>query len=310
MSLTFDQLKKRVGKNIKYYDNTTGWLTGRDVTETDIGEFINEIYTEEIFALFATQYPQDFRQVAYANSHIATGTVDTTSTSTTLVSTTSIFTNGMVGLTVYNSTEDETAIIESYTSGTTVTLDATIGDDWDGDTIYILGQEFTFGGDATDIYALESIGIKYNSTDDYYRQAKERTKSDLFQTGYEQSGEGAPIFYLTTVTVSGNLTSALGILPKFTTKVDKGIQINYVRKVSVLSGDSDTLRLPVDTPVIYGATMRAYEKKKELNNASYWSNKYEQAKRTSISRYRPLSTSRQNLINIPRRYGAMHKRFF
>lgn len=115
--MTFDNLKKQVGKNIKYYNDTDGWLTGRDVTEADIGQMLNQLYRDDLFAMFATQYPHLFRQVATADSWIATGTVDAASTGTTLVTTASIFNNSMEGLYVYNADLDTTTQIEAVGGG-------------------------------------------------------------------------------------------------------------------------------------------------------------------------------------------------
>lgn len=308
MGLTFDQLKKRIGTNLKYYNGTT-WLTDRDVTETEIGDMINEIYRDEVFPIFATQYPQDFQQTGLANSWIANGTVDATSTSTTLVATTSIFTNAMVGLYVWNDTDSERAKITAYTSGTTVTLDTTIDNDWDGDSIYVLGQEFTFGGDATDLYVLSNVGIKYNDTNDYYTRAQVRFKDDFYDYGNEVGDEANPYFYETTITVGSTLTSGIGLIPQFSKKITNGLEVTYIKKPTALSSSGDTLRLPVDTPVIYGATARAYEIKQDLQTAAYWTSKYEMSKRTAIARYRPLSTRENLKIRPPRRASYLHNRY-
>ena len=83
--MQFDAIKKRVGKNIKYYSDDGGWLTSRDVTETDVGDYVNEVYTEELFPLFASRWPHLFRQSGYLNSWIMTATVNASSTASTLV---------------------------------------------------------------------------------------------------------------------------------------------------------------------------------------------------------------------------------
>lgn len=306
--MTFQNLKRQVGKNLKYYTNTDGWLTDRDVTETDIGDFINDVYREDLFPMFATQYPEDFVQIATTNSWIATGTVSASSTGTTLVATGSIFTNSMVGLRVYNSTDDDYAYIESYTSATTVTLDTTIGDTWDGDTIWILGQEFTFGGDANDIFVVNNVGIKYNDTDTYYTKAVRRDKPDFYQYGGEVGIEGAPDFYLTTVSISGILTSAIGLIPQFSKKISNALQIEYIGKPATLSADGDLPRLNFDNVLIYGATARSFEAKREFQEATYWANKYENHKKMAISRYRPRSTRQETRLRVSRSVGAMYNR--
>lgn len=308
--MTFSDLKKAVGANIRHYIRATNtWLTGRAVNEDDIGEIINHIYRDELFPLFAAQYPHDFRQVARANSWIATGTVDAASTGTTLVSTTGIFSNEMEGLYVYNETDDETAIIESYTSSTTVTLNSTIGDTWDGDTIYILGKEFTFGGEATDIYTVETIGVKYSDSDSYYKNCQIlQYKPDIYQVGSETYSSGSPVAYLTTLQVSGVMRSAVGILPKMNTKLSNAIELNYIAKPVKLSADGDMPRLPVDTILIQGATAWALKQKEEFSQANIWQNDYEKSKLTALARYLPTAMGYSQRARLPRIYSRMVSR--
>jgi len=308
--MTFDNLKKAVGKIIKYYSVSGGWLTNRDVTEDDIGEMINQTYRDELFPMFTTQYPFYFRQVGYADSWIATGTSSVASTGTTLVATTSIFTNGMVGLYVWNDTDKELAIIDEYTSGTTVELDTTIGDTWDGDVLYVLGQEFVLGGDAADIYTVEAVGLKYKSTDQYYViTGNPRPKFDLFQSGGETFSQSDPQLYLTTSTTStSDFVDTLGVLPAFDKKVEKAIELTYIAKPTTLAATGDIPRLPVDQPLIWGAVSKAFLQKQQFKEAALFEQKYEKAKRESISRFRPTSTGFPRETRMPRRFNLMSRR--
>lgn len=308
MGLTFENLKERVGKNLKYYNDTDGWKTDRDVTETDIGEFVNEIYTEELFPLYASRYPHLFRQTGYLNSWLDSFTVSASSTSTTLVSGTSVFTNGMVGLTLYNETDDEYAVIDSYTNATTVTLDTTIGDTWDGDTVYILGQVFTFGGDAVDLFTVESISLRYNSTDINISKAEMRDEEDVYFTGDEIGSQSRPLVYLTSVNTATGLQAGFGILPKFTKKVTKGIKVVYIAKPSAMTNASDVPILPIDSSLIAGATARAFEEMQEFQKANYWMSKYELKKKQDLSRYKPQTSNRPVQIKLNRNVSYIHRR--
>ena len=308
--MTFENIKKQVGKNLKYYNDTDGWITsGKDVTETDIGEMINQLYRDDIFPMLATQYPYYFRQEATADSWIATGTVDATSTSTTLVTTTAIFTNSMIGLWVYNNDLETSAKIEAFTSTTTVTLSETIGDTWDGDTIYVLGQEFVLGGEATDAYVIEAVGLKYQQEATYFTlTGNPRPKFDFFQYGGEIANPNHPQVYLTTVKVGGVQKDALGILPGFNAKVTKAIQINYIAKPAVMSSGTDEPRFYSDIPLIYGATARAFMQRQMFQEASQWQGMYEKAKREAISRFRSTSTGTPKIGRMPRSTSLMHRR--
>jgi len=310
MSLSFLEFKRRVGKNIGYYTDANGWSgTSTDVTEADVGELVNDIYRNELFPLFATQYPQDFTQTGTANSWIANGTANAGLTGDTITTTGSVFTNSMVGLWLYNSTDASTAQITIYNSATSVDVNDTDISDWSGDSVYVLGQKFSFGGDLGDLYTVKSVGFKYNTTNDFYTTSEIRSETDLFRYGNEVGSEAFPRVYLTTLTVGGVLVGGIGILPAYQTKITDAIRITYVKKPTVLSADSDTVRLPVDTPLIYGATARAFEYKKEYDKAAYWSSKFELSKPRAVSQYRPLSVSRGNKMRLPRRFAAITNRY-
>lgn len=314
--MTFDELKKRVGKNIKYYDETDGWVTSRDVTENDIGDYINEVYREDLFPLYASRWPHVFRHTGYLNSWLMSATVNAASTGTTLIIDSdddTAFANIMEGLRVYNETDDEYAYIETYTDTDEVTLDTTIGDTWDGDTIYILGQEFAFGGDATDYISIERIKVKYDSDDDYVF-AELRDKQDLFQRFEEQADPGdegselTPYVYLTGIQDSGNMYQGIGVFPRFTEKVSKAIEMDYIAKPGEMTGSADTPVIPFSQSLICGATMKAYEKKQDMERARYWQGKYELAMKKDISRYRPLTTNVPVDMKITRSAYHIHRR--
>jgi len=306
MAYTFAEIKNRVGQNIKYYDGSA-WLTTRDVTETDVGDFINEIYTEDLFIYVQSRYPEFYRNRATADSWIATGTVNATSAGTTLVATTSIFNNSMIGLNVFNGTDNESAKIAAYTSASTVTLDTSIGDTWDGDTIYVLGQEFAIGGaDAADIYEIEDVGIKFNSTAQYYTRCENRDETDFLQYGDELAIESKPFFYQTTTSVIGVPTTTIGVLPKFREKLSKAIKMTYTARPAEMSGDSDVPRVPSVLPLIYGATMRAYEKMQDYESAQHWQSRYELSRVRMLAQFKFKSKSK---IRVKSRISDLHKRY-
>jgi hypothetical protein len=221
------------------------------------------------------------------NFYKTTGTVAAGSTSTTLVATGNIFNNGMVGDTVYNSTDGETAEITAYTSATTVTLDTTIGDDWDGDTIYVLGHEFGLGGNATDARSLLRVAVKYDDDDDYYTTCTMKDKNKVFQYGNETYYETDPIWYPTTVDISGTPTSAIGILPEASENVSNGILIEYIEQPSSLSADADVPRLPLGSHslLVLGGTADALRKLMRLDEADRFEQRYQAGKMEMITSY-------------------------
>jgi len=285
--MTFTNIKKRIASYIGYVDSSGDILASKDITATDIGNWVNDRYIDDLFPALSSQYPEDYQQEGKMNFYKTTGTVAAGSTSTTLVATGNIFNNGMVGDTVYNSTDGETAEITAYTAATTVTLDTTIADTWDGDTIYVLGHEFGLGGNATDARSLTRVAVKYDEDDDYYTTCEYKPKNKAFQTGNENYYETAPIWYPTTVDISGTPTSAIGILPEASEKVASGILIEYIEQPSSLSNDADVPRLPLGSHslLVLGGTADALRKLMRLDEADRFEQKYQAGKIEMIASY-------------------------
>lgn len=285
--MTFTNIKKRIGSNIGYVDSSGDILASKDITATDIGNWVNDRYIDDLFSTLSSQYPEDFTQVGKLNFYKGTGTVDAASTSTTLVATGNVFNNGMVGDTVYNSTDGETAVITAYTSATTVTLDTTIADTWDGDTIYVLGHEFGLGGNATDLRSILKVGVKYDSDASYYTTCRYVPKSKLFQNGDEKYYESDPVWYPTTVDISGVMTTAIGILPEASEAVANGIELEYIEQPAALSADADVPRLPVGShsTLVYGGTADALRKLMRLDEADRFEQLYQAGKLEMITSY-------------------------
>ena len=224
-------------------DETT--ITSSSINSTRMLNELNLIYRDLLFPIITDYFPNEGKRHIYPQStYTVTGTVDATSTGTTLVATTAIFNNMMEGFTVSNMTDDEEATIDTYTSTTQVTLDTTIGDTWDGDTIYVLGNEFTLAGSATDFKELIEVKIDYTNSGSY-------TVCEKCEPEYKnQSGEGFteshPYYYYTTVKESGDVKSAVGFLP-FPSQYNGKFQIAYVEKWPTLTTS--------DTPHLDGAGM-------------------------------------------------------
>lgn len=301
---TFDELKKSVGRTLLLWDGTD-WLTGRDVTEADIGEYLNEIYLDDLFPKLAVNYPEYFRQVALANSAVATGTAGAALTGNTIVATTSIFNNSMVGRVIVNDTDGTSTIISGFTNATTVTVEEEDVSDWSGDTISVIGNEFAIGGDGTDIYTVEQIAVQYDDADTYKRVAEPRNKTDIFQQGSETGSQLRPLYYMTTATVSGVPTDAIGIFPQFDKNVTNAIEMTYIARPAKMSADTDKPRFPIGSALIYGAIMRSYETMQDLQKTGYWQNKYEMARRKAISNFR---FKQSNKIRPQRRQSYIHNR--
>lgn len=301
--MTFTNIKKRIGSNIGYVDSSGDILASKDITATDIGNWVNDRYIDDLFSTLSSQYPEDFTQVGKLNFYKGTGTVDAASTSTTLVTTGNVFNNGMVGDTVYNSTDDSKAVIESYTSATTVTLDTEIGDDWDGDTIYVLGHEFGLGGNATDLRSILRVGVKHSDDDSYYTTCRYVPKNELYEHGNEVYYHTGPVWYPTTVDISGVMTTAIGILPEADEPVANGIELEYIEQPAALSADADVPRLPngAHSVLVFGGTADALRKLMRLDEADRFEQLYQAGKMEMITTYLLTRGSGTPRVRPPRR---------
>lgn len=308
--MTFENIKKRAASNIGYVGSTGDFLTGKDITETDLGNWTNDRYLDDLIPQIASQYPEDYEQIAKANFYKTSGTVSTSSTSTTLVASTSIFNNGMVGDTVYNSTDGDSAIIEAYSSATTVTVDQTIGDTWDGDTIYVLGHEFAIGGDATDIRGIREVAVKYDSDNTYYRVCEQMDQNQIFKDGSEKFSVASPVWYPTTLDVSGVMTSAIGILPEATQNVANGISVRYLEFPAAMSSDSDVPRLPLGSHsiLVYGVTADALRKLRRPDEADSYEVLYQKGKMDMVAKYAITRQAGTPKVRVPRRLSRLYDR--
>lgn len=301
--MTFEYIKKRIAHDIGYMDPSDEILTGKDITETDIGYYVNERYVNDLFQALSTQYPEDYEIISTAPFYKSAGTVSATSTGQTLVTNESIFDTGMVGDRVYNSTDATSAVITAYVGATSVTLDTTIDDDWDGDSIYILGHEFALGGEATDSKSIRRVEVKYRASDSFYRVAIQRDQNDLYQYGNEIFWENKPQWYNTTLKVNGIQTSAIGIVPE--PKNGEGtIKIRYIEYPTAMSATTDVPRLPLDFQnlLVIGGTIDALRAIRQDAKAERMEMDYQAKKQVAIANYALTRTGTLPRVRTSRRY--------
>lgn len=304
--MDFDTLKTRAARQLNLIANDGTIQTGKDITETMIGDWINDYYLDDVYPGLQARYPHVFLQTAFANNWTISGTISTSSTSTTLVLDDALFTASMEGQTVENTTDGTTAKISSYTNTTTVTLDTTIDDTWDSDTARILDREHVLGTDTTDAYGIEWVGVKYNSTDTYYTKATRASFNELFQTGAETYSQQNPFYILTTVQVlqdDGDYDpkDAIRFFPAFTSSVEDAIQIRYLATPAEMSDDTDVPRLPQsrflywaavmegairrDDPNLYQIAKREFEEGKERLHKYFRATSFDETVKLKTSRY-------------------------
>lgn len=300
--MQLSDLKLNIAEYLNQLDRDGSTIVEGRVTSASITRKINQIYRDELFPMLSDRYPQDFEQETYPQStYTATGTVDSTSTGTTLVATTGIFDNTMEGFTVENTTDSSTREISTYTNATQVTVDSAIDDDWDGDTIYVRGNEFVLGGETTDIKEIRQVFIKYSSGDSYWKECRRLNREDALRVRDEGSySTGDPVFYLTTIDVDGVLKQGIGFLPYPTSYAGK-FKVVYIEKPTALSSDTDTTMLGnigIDQVIIDGVVAWGFAVQEKWKSADRYRNLYQEGKKLLLTNYKPKSRSGPTHIGV------------
>lgn len=292
-------MELRVADNINQLDDDGATISAGRITETQIGNKINDYLRGEVFSMLRAKFPKESMQKTRPlNTYTASSTINAVS-GTTLTADDAIFNTSMVGLSgggtnghgfeVQNTTDDEKIRIDTYTSTTIVEMASSVAAWSVGGQVYVLGNEFTFGGSLTDLVEITAVELMYQSGDSNYKPAEYRQLRDLFQVGTEIYSTERPYWYRTTVDVSGTPTPAVGILPH-PTNYNGEIMITYVERPPELgSSDEPTSRMPeISQVLIYAVTAWALRLKGD-DSWKDWYQLYQNALTDAISNYRPSS---------------------
>lgn len=308
--MTLQDMKYRVAENLGVLSPDGATIVEGLVTETGIENRLNDVYREELFTLLADKFPDDFIQTTFPTAtYTSAGIVDAASVTTTLVTTTPVFDNSMIGFYIENSSDNSKVKITGYTSTTQVTVGSDITD-WIGDNIYILGNEFTFGGDVTDIKELLQVSVKYTSSVSSFVVAQQRSYKDLIQYGTEQFTTSQPYFYRTTIKVGGTPKPAVGIFP-FPTSFEGEFILKYIQRPPALTlSDEPSLTIPgIAEVIIYGASAWGFRVMKEWEDAKYYQSLYEDYKRRLVGSYKPRSRSGSTKVRFDRWHNSISERW-
>jgi len=276
-NMQLQEMREQVASNINTLSGSD--ILDREVTSSDIDRYLNKI-CRQVYSLMIRRQEGRGVQNKTAPTYQVSGTASTSSTSTTLVTTEDIFSNQMVGSKVLNSTDNEIATITEYIDATTVTLDTTIDDTWDGDTIYIFTGIYTFSGDMTRVKKVERVGIKYNKTDlDYktIRAARDRDEYDVYD-GIEFNktfNQLAPIYIFEDTKVNNTKVMSIKIRPIPTIVDETGIFVRARDRFQDLTNDTDEPNLPEPHDcIVSGATSETLKKMKLFDDARIYKADY------------------------------------
>lgn len=296
--MNLQTITKRVAVNLSYED-ASGDPIDADISETDIINWVNDRYLEDLVPEYSDLRPEFYSNSGYARNYAVSGVVDAATTGYTLVTTSPIFTNNMVNAYVFNNDLTTSARILSYTDSSTVVLDTEIGSDWTGDSIYVMTGIYTFGGDATDTSVPTWIGIKYTASAADWTHATKVEDEDFnhWFRGRDRDGlanQVSPEYMFDTVMVDNVPTSAIVVKPyNWTEIIPDAIYMRYTAMPAAMSADADVPRLPkgFHTLLVKGATADGFRKLGRLAEAREWEAMYQMDRRKlmrhKISERRP-----------------------
>lgn len=304
-------LRKRVLRRVNQLasDQSTA-IEGR-VTATSIDEAIDDIYRRELCPMFTDKFPDLFKPTLTPfTTNTTSATVAVGSTAYTLVTTADKFTLNDVGYSVYNLTTGETATITDYTSATTVTVSLSIGDTWDGHTIYLLGNEYLLSSnvETVEIKEVETLRIKYDGTDSNWTIATRMDEKDAKANG--GFSRQYPVWYLTSkLDANKSPEPAIGILP-FPNNFDGLIQLECtIIPAKLTDTTSPVLVIPgIDLAIYNGATAIALRDLDMFDKADVFQGLYNSQKALMLRSFKPKSRSGASQLRMSSTSNLMRSR--
>jgi hypothetical protein len=254
-----EQIRKRAARILNQLASDESTIISGQITETAFNEYIDDTDREDLYPILSNYFPDDYSQWTYPQAtYTATSTIASVST-TTLNVNDSIFQNSMEGLYIENITQDEKIKIATYVSATQVVMESTVAA-WDpSDTIYVLGNIYTFGGDASNIKEIVKAEIKYTGNEERFINCDIRDEDDVIETNLELYSKSGPIAFPTTVTVSGVLTPAIGFLPHPDSYAGKW-RTKRIRRPAALTDSTEPVlnRIGISDQIINGTVAKCF----------------------------------------------------
>lgn len=307
--MTYLQMQQEVARNLKILSSDDSTIiSGSTVTTTGIKNKINSIYQDKFGEWLIRKYPQDFEAVTYPlNTYRQSFTVSGSSSGTSLVSTTPVFANGdeLFKIAFVNGSYPTAATavvqINTYTSATGVTMASSVAS-YVGYTGYILGNEYTLNGAASDAKEIVDIKVKYSypTTTSFWQSAELRRKTDLPPTDSNLFNQSAPIYYLMTGVESSLPVRGFGILP-YPTDYRGQVQVVYTQRITALSANSDVPRLEVigiSEALVNGVTAWGWRILGDENKAAQYEALYQRDMIDITRNYRPRNRSHASRIRM------------
>jgi len=167
---------------------------------------------------------------------------------------------------------------------------------------------YLFGGDAVDLLALESVGIRYSESDVEYRRVEKKNKADAYDTGFEKWGKTKPIYFERQIKNTATDKYQLSIeFPEACIpdeSVEKGLQILYIERPPKMVEDEDEpQKLPDELHqyIVLGASVKGFRKMGEFEKAESMTGWFDRAITSLLAQEQSLSSERTKRIKMPKR---------
>lgn len=289
--MTLQEMRTEVARNVNVLTDD-GIISSGRVTQAAIDNKINQIYRDVIGQKLMSKYPNDFiADLRPQQTFTNTSTISDVS-GTTITAAANIFSSYDVGCQIENPTRSEKARIQTYNNPQQVIVETAPTSDWVGDTVYVLGNHFTLGGQATDLKEFKQIKIKYQP-DDTPAPATFVNYRDTDWAQPDDFSKYTPAFRQKAIKTTAGAVNGIEIMPRPTSYLGE-ITGSYVEQPPKLVNDTDTPRLAVvgiSEALIMGASAHMAVLQGDYDRAQQYRASFQEALEFAFNSYRPKSSN-------------------
>ncbi len=309
------QIREQIARNLRLLSSDESTIIDNsNITEEGLNTQIDLIYREGIVQVLMDKFPDDFERKTEPKQTFTSSFVVQSIASDVITALPGTFSNFDEGFEAQNVDKSETIKIIDVLSDTEAQLESTPESDWTGDTVYVLGNEFFFEGEAEDLREIKLLGIKYNANDNEFLYGNLRRKHDVLPLDQKNFNRYNPVMYLTAISKENISTGAtknlrgVGILP-FPNAYNGEYQITYMQQPPSLTDTTSPVPLVagISEGIIRGVTAWGARILQDYNMSVYYDNLYKEQKAQIINSYKPRSRGNPSRLRLAPHYQRISK---